>query len=84
MAHDVDVGERQKKKKKNRWRLNSFLMSNLSFFSQEIYTANNHVNEWFTVELLHNDRRGQKKLAVAERFKQGEIIWTVRQKMWSL
>jgi len=35
-------------------------------------------------ELLHNDRRGQKKLAVAERFKQGEIIWTVRQKMWSL
>ena len=79
MAHDVDIGERQKKKKKNRWRLNSFLMSNLRF-----YTANNHVNEWFTVELLHNDRRGQKKLAVAERFKQGEIIWTVRQKMWSL
>ena len=82
MAHDVDVGERQKNRKPVM--IEFFPHVKPFVFSHEICTANNHVNEWFTVELLHNDRRGQKKLAVAERFKQGEIIWTVRQKMWSL
>ena len=82
MAHDVDVGERQKNRKPVM--IEFFPPVKPFVFSHEICTANNHVNEWFTVELLHNDRRGQKKLAVAERFKQGEIIWTVRQKMWSL
>ena len=82
MAHDVDVGERQKNRKPVM--IEFFPHVKPFVFSHEICTANNHVNEWFTVELLHNDRRGQKELAVAERFKQGEIIWTVRQKMWSL
>ena len=82
MARDVDVGERQKNRKPVM--IEFFPHVKPFVFSHEICTANNHVNEWFTVELLHNDRRGQKKLAVAERFKQGEIIWTVRQKMWSL
>ena len=82
MAHDVDVGERQKNRKPVM--IEFFPHVKPFVFSHELCTANNHVNEWFTVELLHNDRRGQKKLAVAERFKQGEIIWIVRQKMWSL
>ena len=74
--------KKERRKTGEDWILSS--CQTFRFFSQEICTANNYVNEWFTVELLHNDRRGQKKLAVAEKFKQGEIIWTVRQKMWSL
>ena len=60
MAHDVDVGERQKKKKKNRWRLNSFLMSNISFFhtkyAQLITTWTNDLQLNFSITTV-GDRR---------------------------
>ena len=45
MAHDVHVGERQKKKKEKPVTIEFFPHVKPFVFSHEICTANNHVNE---------------------------------------